>query len=282
MNQSLTPHQRATLLANAMNLSQKLMMMHGPLSGPTVECPEKYGPLCNYTGNVYPQPQLSIPQLKLNDGPQGFRDLSVGAPWSASFGTTAFPSSITAAATFDRALIHEWGLAIGEEFYHKGANVWLGPGLNLNRFPRGGRNFEYGSGEDPHVGYHFGYHVSRAVQSKGVIATAKHFVDNNQELDRTTVSENVMVQAQHELYYPPFAGAVAGGAGAVMCSYNRGYGKYSCAHPEYIDTELKGRLGFTGFVMTDWGAGETPLDGMSADMEMPGAYYYAPGGYAGQ
>ena len=72
---------------------------------------------------------------------------------------------------------------MGEEFYGKGANVQLGPGVCVARVPTNGRNFEYLSGEDPYLGYQLVQPVVRGIQSKGVIANAKHYVNNNQETD---------------------------------------------------------------------------------------------------
>ena len=92
---------------------------------------------------------------------------------------TEFPSSIKIAASFDPELAREWADAIGEEFHAKGANVVLGPGLNVNRIPRNGRNFEYLSGEDPFLGYTLAKPIVEAIQSHKLIATAKHFIGNS-------------------------------------------------------------------------------------------------------
>lgn len=110
-----------------MNLSEKLTLFHGSCGG--------------YTGNVCGNDRLGIPQIKMNDGPQGFRG-DAGK-------STAWPCSLAIAATFDPAASLAWGKGMGDEFYRKGANVQLGPGICLARVPRNGRNFEYISGEDP-------------------------------------------------------------------------------------------------------------------------------------
>ncbi len=110
----------------------------------------------------------------MNDGPQGFRD-------GANPGTsTAWPSAMTVGATWDAALVRAWGVAMGAEFWGKGANVQLGPGVNVARVPRNGRNFEYMSGEDPFLGYTLVQPAVQGIQSQGVIADAKHYVLNNQ------------------------------------------------------------------------------------------------------
>jgi beta-glucosidase-like glycosyl hydrolase len=101
----------------------------------------------------------------------------------------------------------------------------------------------------------------RGIQSQGVVANAKHWVDNNQETDRTSVVEVVDERAQFELYYSPFAGAIAADVGSFMCSYNQiqlvgeqSEGKWSCENPLTLERDLKQRLGFKGWVMSDWGA----------------------------
>ena len=101
-----------------------------------------------YVGNVPGNTRLNIPPLTLNDGPQGFRDNDNPGT------TTAWPSGLTMAASFDKDIMFEWGSGMGKEFKAKGSNVQLGPGLCLARVPHNGRNFEYAAGEDPFLGYH--------------------------------------------------------------------------------------------------------------------------------
>ena len=159
-----------------------------------------HGSCGGYTGNICANTRLGIPALKMNDGPQGFR--------GAASTSTAFPAALTVGATWSVQLAQRWGEAMGDEFFRKGANVQLGPGLCLARVPRNGRTFEYVSGEDPYLGYHLGAAVVSGIQSKGVVANAKHWVNNNQETDRHFISENVDERSQFELYYPPFEGAI--------------------------------------------------------------------------
>ncbi len=99
-----------------------------------------------YVGYVPSNTRLNIPALTLNDGPQGFRDdQHVGT-------TTSFPSGLSIGATWDVNMAYSWGETMGAEFYGKGSNIQLGPGLNLARVPVNGRNFEYMSGGDPYLG----------------------------------------------------------------------------------------------------------------------------------
>ncbi len=110
---------------------------------------------------------------------------------------------------------------MGAEFFGKGANVQLGPGVNVARVPRNGRNFEYISGEDPFLGYTLVQPAVAGIQSQGVIANAKHYVLNNQETNRGFVSDNADERTRFEVYYMPFRGAVEAGVGSVMVSHGR-------------------------------------------------------------
>jgi beta-glucosidase len=178
--------------------------------------------------------------------PQGYRDDLFPKT------TTAWPSALTLASTWDVESLEKWAKAMGDEFYRKGANVHLGPGLNLARVPLNGRNFEYLSGEDPYLGYTLVKPVVQGIQSQGVLANAKHWVENNQETHRDTVSSNVDERTRHELYYQPFYGAVEAGVASFMCSYNKINGIWACENPDTLNVDLKGHLGFEGFVMSDW------------------------------
>lgn len=145
------------------------------------------------------------------------------------------------------------GQALGKEFKNKGANVILGPGLNLARVDINGRNFEYLSGEDPYLGYVLVKPLIKGIQSQGVIANAKHWVLNSQEYYRSYNSENANERTKFEIYYPPFEGAIEAGVGSFMCSYNLIDGVYSCENPASLKRDLKEILGFKGWVMSDWG-----------------------------
>jgi beta-glucosidase len=176
MDLQATPEQRtAALVANLTN-DEKVHYFHGSGSG--------------YVGNVAAQRNGAIPAIKMNDGPQGFRD-------NAHLGTTtSWPSALAVSATWNPATAGAWGEGMGQEFFDKGANVQLGPGMCVARVPRNGRNFEYLSGEDPVLGVNMVPPVVKGIQSKGVIANAKHYVNNNQETNRGDVSENVDERTQ--------------------------------------------------------------------------------------
>ena len=164
-----------------------------------------------YVGYIPANPRLGIPALRLEDGPSGVADHATKV--------TKWPGDLHLAAMFDPTLVSAFGAAVAREHRGKGVSVMLGPGVCLTRVPTGGRNWEY-AGEDAFLAYTNVRALVQAVQRQGVIACAKHFVDNSQEgpgwNGRERMSVNVSERAQHELYYEPFRGAVDGGAGAVM------------------------------------------------------------------
>ena len=255
---AMSASERAQRLVSNMTLNEQLQFLHGTAM---VETNKTHG---EYTGNLLPLPRLGIPPVSMNDGPQGFRPGGTSLPGTS----TAWPSGLTIAASWDVDAVYEWGVGTGREFYEKGANTMLGPGLCLARIPRNGRNFEYMSGEDPVLGRTMASAAVRGIQSQKVVATAKHFVMNNQETDRTTVSAEVDERTRFELYYPPFEGAIDADVGSVMCSYNKIHGMWSCENPDTL-RELRSALGFKGYVMSDWMATHSASIMAGLDVEMP-------------
>lgn len=254
------PASRAHALVARMNLTEKINMLYG-VNG-------------EYVGTIQGNTRLGIPAILMNDGPQGFR-----APEKYAGTTTAWPCGLAVAATWDAQLAYAWGAGMGEEFTAKGANVQLGPGLNVARVPVNGRNFEYISGEDPALGAAMVAPAIKGIQSQGVIANAKHYVQNNQETNRGFVSENVDERTQWEIYYPPFKAAVDAGVLSVMCSYNKINEVWSCENHESLNVSLKTRMGFKGWVMSDWGGTHSTELAATAglDQQMPdGSYFNEP------
>ena len=263
-NRGTDPTSRAAAIVAKMTLDEKISQLFG---GPG-----------EYSGNTPAIPHLGIPAQRGNDGPQGFN----GMPGTQ----TSFPCALSVAATWDTAMATRFGEACAEEFIAKGANIMLGPGLNVARVPLDGRNFEYLSGEDPALGAVMAAAVVAAVQSKGVVAVAKHFINNNQETSRFTVNEVVDERSHMELYMPPFEAAAKAKVGAVMCSYNKltivGKGggavaKWACENPDSLSKELKKQIGFAGYVMSDWqGTHSTvasALAGLDQEMGDGGLYW---------
>ncbi len=208
-----------------------------------------------------PLARLGIPSLNMTDGPVGVR-------WERS---TAFPASIAMAATWDPPLIRRLGEALGVEAKARGRNMLLGPCININRVPVGGRSFE-SFGEDPYLMSRMAVEYIRGVQSQHVIACAKHFAANNQEFERTTIDEKVDERTLREIYLPAFKAAVQeGGTLSVMSAYNKLNGHWCSENVDLLTGILKNEWGFRGFVVSDWGAvhSTVPTANAGLDIEMP-------------
>lgn len=211
--------------------------------------------------------------LKMQDGPQGFRTTkTTGADGT----TTCWPSALTIAQSWDVDLLFRWAQGMGDEFKGKGANVALAPGIGIARVPQAGRNFEYLCGEDPILGATLVQSVIKGLQGQGIIANAKHFVNNEIENDRKSVSANVGERVRFELYYRPFEAAVEAGVLSVMCSYNRVNDVHACQNNVTLG-HLKDTMGFDGWVMTDWFATPATVPSIHAglDQEMPVPFHYS-------
>ena len=205
--------------------------------------------------------RLGIPELKMTDGPVGVR-------WGTS---TAFPMAIMLASTWDTSLAGRYGWAISQEVKAKDRNVILGPCININRVPQGGRNFE-SYGEDPFLSSRTAVSYVRGVQSGNVAATVKHYATNNQEWERGTINNKVGERALYEIYLPAFKAAVEdGGALAVMSAYNRLNGSFCSENTFLLKDVLKKEWQFQGLVMSDWGAVHSTLATANngLDLEMP-------------
>jgi beta-glucosidase len=212
-------------------------------------------------------PRLGIPAVKLTDGPVGVRGASF-----TTYSSTGFPCGAAIGATFDVALAERLGQALAREAQAKGASVLLGPTVNLHRTPLGGRNFECYS-EDPHLTTALAVAYVRAVQAEGVAACIKHFVGNDAEFERRTISSDIDERPLRELYLQPFEAAVQdAGTWAVMSSYNRINGTYASEHEPLLHGVLKGEWGFDGVVVSDWFGTYSTLGAAAGglDLEMPG------------
>ncbi|KAI5778066.1 glycoside hydrolase family 3 protein [Geopyxis carbonaria] len=248
-------YQKAYEMVSQMTLLEKINITTGTgwAMGPCV-------------GNTGPVPRLDFPSLCLQDGPLGVRFADK---------ITAFPAGITVGGTWDRKLMRARGEALGAEFRGKGANVLLGPAMGpLGKFPAGGRNWE-GFGSDPYLQGVASYESVLGIQSQGVIATAKHWVGNEQEHFRqgeNAISSNIDDRTLHEVYMWPFQDSVKAGVGAVMCSYNKINNTAACENSWLQNNVLKDQLGFQGFIMSDWGAQMTGVNSAigGMDMSMPG------------
>jgi beta-glucosidase len=217
-----------------------------------------------------------VPSILLTDGPHGVRR-QVGSAdhlgLGASEPATCFPPAVGLGQSWDPDLVERVGAALGVESRALGVHVLLGPGVNLKRDPRCGRNFEYFS-EDPLIAGTLGAAWVRGVQSQGVGASLKHFAVNNAEDDRMRSSSDVDERTLRELYLRAFEHVVTVAAPwTVMCSYNRINGVYAAENAWLLSTVLRGEWGFDGVVVSDWGAVRDRVAAVSAglDLEMPAA-----------
>ncbi|HQZ33284.1 MAG TPA: glycoside hydrolase family 3 C-terminal domain-containing protein [Ilumatobacteraceae bacterium] len=213
-----------------------------------------------------------VAAMRMSDGPAGVRGTSWTGPASASF-----PCGTSLGATFDPDLVEEIGAALGEEARSKGAHVLLAPTVNLHRTPIGGRNFECMS-EDPVLTARIAVGYIRGVQRHHVACCVKHFVGNDTEFERHTISSEIDEVTLREAYLVPFERAVQpvaeGGANvrSLMSSYNRINGVYASDHRDLLRGVLRDEWGFDGVVISDWFGTHTAAESLEAslDLEMPG------------
>jgi beta-glucosidase len=261
LNRHLGPDRRADLLLGQLTLDEKIGLLHSISDN-------------EHAREIPPVPRLCIPALKLNNGPAG-----VGSSGVVQFQSTALPAPLGEAASFDPAVAHAYGAVEGRETWATGRNLMEGPNLNIARTPLNGRTFE-AFGEDPFLAGQIAAANIRGIQSEGVIANAKHYLANNQEVNRDSIDELIDDRTLHEIYLPGFEASVKqGGTGSVMCSKNKVNGSYACEHQQLLNGVLKDDWGFDGFVVSDFSSCHNTVrcatNGM--DFELPdGAHFGAP------
>jgi beta-glucosidase len=247
--------ERVEALIDQMTLDEKIQMVHGASPSKVAD------------GYVPPIPRLGIPDLQLAYGPVG-----IGFPAPS----TAFPATIALAATWDRELAREEGVALGNEAKAKGHDVLLAPALNIDRVPLNGRTFEYYS-EDPYLTSRMVVENISGIQSEGIIAAAKHYAAHNQETGRNQVSANVSERVLREIYLPGFEAAVQeANVGSIMAAYNKVNGTYCSENGHLLTDILKDEWRFEGFVVSAWGATHSTVRAAKAglDLEMPTGDYF--------
>lgn len=295
LNTALDPGQRAQLLIAAMTMDQKMAQLTGAVPEILVELPECFGGR-HITGIR----KLGIPTLRVANGPVGLGQndcvAAVGrtpqiftlptgerVDFSAytdgsSAKATALPSAIGAAASFDPQVAAAYGELIGTEMNDLALHVFEAPGINIARLPILGRNFEY-FGEDPYLTGTMGIAEIRAVQARGLIAMAKHYIGNEQEVNRQTIQETIDRQVLHEIYLLPFEMAVKDGdVAAIMCAYNYVNGVHSCENRELLTDVLRDQWGFEGYVQSDFFAVKSTAESLAAGLDnlMPTPAQWAP------
>ena len=240
-----------------LTLEQKARLMSGKNMWETVDVPE-----------------LEIPSIFFSDGPYGLRK-QVGATdhlgLNASMPATSFPTSATIANSWDEKLIYEMGHRIGLESSYHDVDVLLGPGLNIKRNPKCGRNFEYFS-EDPYLSGKMAAAYINGLQKTGTIASPKHLAVNSQETIRMSSNSIVDQRTYHELYLTGFEIAVKeSNPKAIMSSYNKINGVYAHENSELLKDILVDQWGFDGIVVSDWGGSNDHVESVrnGAHVAMP-------------
>ncbi|EDN91985.1 hypothetical protein SS1G_07847 [Sclerotinia sclerotiorum 1980 UF-70] len=214
-------------------------------------------------GNTAAIPSIGWPAFCLQDGPLGVRYAQK---------VTAFPAGITTGSTWDTDLMYARGYALGAEAKALGVHNQLGPVAGpLGKIPVAGRNWE-GFSNDPYLSGVGMANTVQGMQAAGVQACAKHYLGNEQELNRDKMSANIADRVNHELYLWPFAEAVKANVASVMCSYNKFNSTYACENQALLTGLLKNELDFQGYVVSDWAAQHTTTGSANGgmDMAMPG------------
>jgi beta-glucosidase len=262
MDSSLQPDQRADLVLKEMTLDEKIDLVHGEgMPGWGKPRPNAY--LGNGgAGFVLGVPRLGIPMIQMSDAAYGVRSSAQNGRYS-----TALPSNIAAAASWDPQAACDYGMLIGRELRAQGYNMTLGGGVNVTREPRNGRTFEY-QGEDPVLAGTLVGNRIKCEQAQYVIGDIKHFAVNDQEGGRNEVNAIVGERALRETDLLAFQiGISIGHPGAVMCSYNALNGDFACQNKHLLTDILKKDWEFPGFVVSDWGGTHSTLKASAAGLD---------------
>ncbi|KDQ29545.1 glycoside hydrolase family 3 protein [Pleurotus ostreatus PC15] len=218
--------------------------------------------------NTHAVPAAGLQSLRMSDGPNGVR----GSQFFNGVPSSCFPSSTGLGSSFDVDLALRVGEALGVESHAKGCHVLLAPTVNTQRSPLGGRSFE-SFAEDPHLNGTIAAAYINGLQSKGVAATIKHFVANDQEFQRYIRSLLACERALREIYLKPFQIAIKNSnPWALMTAYNRVNGLHVSENPRLLVDILRGEWGYQGTIISDWIGVYSTAESIKAglDIEMPG------------
>jgi beta-glucosidase len=251
-----------TALISQMTLEEKVDMLHG-----------------KHMFSSAGVARLGIADMEYADGPFGIREELEQHSWTplglTTDSATFFPTGSALAATWSEAMAHQYGVGMAREARLRGKDMILGPAINIQRLPTGGRTYEYLS-EDPMLSGALAVEYTLGAQNNGVAVCLKHYALNNQENDRGTVDVRVSQRAMREIYLPPFEAAVTvGDAYGVMAAYNKVEG-YWCSENEMLLTDiLRDEWGFKGMVISDWGGTHSTVRAVESglNVEMPNARY---------
>jgi beta-glucosidase len=271
MNKSLSADERAELVMKELTLDEKIDLLHGqgmPGWGP----PKPNAYLGNGgAGFVLGFERLGIPFIQMSDAAYGVRSSAMNGRYS-----TALPSNVGAAASWDTQAACDYGAVIGRELRAQGYNMTLGGGVNITREPRNGRTFEY-QGEDPILAGTLVGNRIKCEQAQHVIGDIKHYAVNDQESGRNEVDSIIGKRALRETDLLAFEiGIGIGDPQAVMCSYNAINGDYACENKYLLTDVLKKDWAFKGFVLSDWGGTHSTVKASAAglDNEEPGENFF--------
>jgi beta-glucosidase len=217
--------------------------------------------------------RLGIPSVKMADGPHGARVVfDHMEAENKSMPATVFPTGSAMAATWNPALVSKVTAAMAREAAERGVDILLGPGVNIQRLPHNGRNFEYFS-EDPYLSAELAVAYINGMQNEGISACVKHYAANSQEYERMSISSQIDERTLREIYLPAFEAAVKHAkVWMLMCSYNKINGTFASEHNQLLTEILREEWGFDGLVVSDWGAvyNRLPTANAGLDLEMPG------------
>ena len=223
--------------------------------------------------------RLGIADMNYADGPFGIREEGVpngfqSAGWKLD-SATYFPTGSALAATWSEELAYKYGTGMGKEARLRGKDVILGPAVNIQRLPVGGRTYEYLS-EDPILSAALALEYTKGVQDEGTAVCIKHFAVNNQETNRGSVNAILSERTLREIYLKPFERAIIeGGAMSVMPAYNKVNGDYCSENEHLLNEILRGEWGFKGFTVSDWGGTHSTMGAMlhGLNVQMTGSNY---------
>ena len=245
-----------------MSLEEKIAMLHGK--------------------NMFSSegvPRLGIADVEYADGPFGIREEMEPHSWNSAHLTTDsatfFPTGSALAATWSTEWAYAYGKGMSREARLRGKDMILGPAINIQRIPTGGRTYEYLS-EDPLLSGALAVYYTRGAQDDGTAVCLKHYALNNQEDYRGFVDVRISDRAMHEIYLRPFEMAVRDGdAWGVMAAYNKVNGRWCSENRHLLTTVLREQWGFPGMVISDWGGVHSTIDAVTSGMnvEMPGSRF---------
>ena len=273
LDSKIPPEARAKAALAAMTLDEKLRLVFGysdqaltdvakvpdDIVSPALKTYVVSHLVKGSAGFVPGVPRLGIPDQTQTDASMGVRNSFIPS--------TALPSSLATAASFDPEVPRTGGRMIGAEARATGHNTMLSGGINLAREPRNGRNFEY-AGEDPLLAGIMVGALIDGIQSNRIISTIKHYAVNDQETLRTTLDVTISAAAMRQSDLLAFELAIEQGSpGSVMCSYNLINGRWGCENDYLLNTVLKGDWGYKGFVMSDWGAVHSTVGAVNGGLD---------------